>query len=451
MATPPEKKPKLDLDLIEYSEMEAPPVKKAELDLSNYSEMDTPPDKKAELDLSNYSEMDTPPEKKAELTMSYFSEMVSPPEKKEESKPRGFVHEAMIEAILAKVPVKSLVRFKSVSKFWGSLISDSTFPNLRSIFPHNVLVLNENSHFITADRAAKRLVTLNSPFATPHTTIMGSCGGLICISCTGNLESIIIWNPLTGKIREVPNPSCPLDSDDCSFGFGYKSSAKDYNIVLAVEERHSEDCFYSVNVFSLKEDRWEVVYSATNPKPEDTIVGEAGYGTRGTHIDGVLYWNIQGVVHSFSLESKMFSILPPPRGEGHLSALDGLSFTDSSGIYTLNGFGAVDAWVNIIPFTANDVDVQPLHVTESDDMRPLYMDSERIIIAKRFLDDTFEDIAAISVPGGEIHTLFQIGEGRRTCDAITYLEDIVDPNKLISRVKSTELSQHSLVPTSSRS
>ncbi|XP_050226416.1 F-box/kelch-repeat protein At3g06240-like isoform X2 [Mercurialis annua] len=261
---------------------------------------------------------------------------------------------------------------------------------------------------------------------------MGSCNGLVCIFRAGYYEDIIVWNPCTGISREVPNPSCPLGSCYRSYGFGYDSLSKDFKIILAVEEHpdDSQSCFYYVEVFSLKRNSWKRIRYAVNPR--DSIVGEPSYSMRGTHINGVLYWNINDVLHAFDLELETFSIMPLPKtSDGYIGALDNClsftdsAFTDSTDIWTLKRCGGVNSWVKFISLTTKD------------DIRPLYTEdlSSQRIIAKRFVEDQFEDIVAIAVPSGRISRVFEIGEGRSMCDAIAYVEDLVSPTALISEIE----------------
>ncbi|XP_050226574.1 F-box/kelch-repeat protein At3g23880-like [Mercurialis annua] len=343
--------------------------------------------------------------------------------KKRKFNPSSYMPQHMVEAILSKLPVKSLVRFMSVSQSWNSLITNPSFSLLRSNFAHNVLVLNPDFELLTIDHASNSLITLNFPFNRPHMQIIGSCNGLVCISLTGDYENMIVWNPCTGIFRELPNPSCPKDSIYYSYGFGYDSLSKDFKILLAVEEYadDSQSVFYYVEVFSLKQNSWKRIRYSINP--QESIVGEPSYRMRGTHLNGVLYWNLHELVHVFDLGSENFSTLPSPGSDGYLGVLDNcLSLSAFTGIWILKCCGVANSWDKFVSLSTED------------DIRPLYM-MNNDIIAKKFVEERGEEIAGITVPSGKISTLFKIGDGQNMCDAIAYVEDLVSPSNFISEIE----------------
>ncbi|XP_020972879.1 uncharacterized protein LOC107629816 [Arachis ipaensis] len=140
----------------------------------------------------------------------------------------------LVEKILLWLPVKSLIRFRCVSKKWLSLVSDSRFAKL---------------HYDTADAAPTnkntRLLYLSSelpeaccvdleasicgdyalqlPLSCRHfsLSILGSCRGFILLRIHVHGAPLLLWNPVTGSHRSVPYP---VADSDAPYWMGFGSS-----------------------------------------------------------------------------------------------------------------------------------------------------------------------------------------------------------------------------------
>ncbi|XP_015164999.1 putative F-box protein At3g10240 [Solanum tuberosum] len=94
--------------------------------------------------------------------------------------------EAIIEQILSCLPVKALLRFKSVSKDWNSIILDHHF-----IFLHS-----ENSSLLIYNKSE------NDEFV-----VLDGCKGLLLEqSIVNNSRLYRIRNPEIGQLVQLPNP-----------------------------------------------------------------------------------------------------------------------------------------------------------------------------------------------------------------------------------------------------
>ncbi|XP_057521881.1 F-box protein CPR1-like [Amaranthus tricolor] len=163
----------------------------------------------------------------------------------------------IITLIISKLPVKSLCRFKCVSKSWNSLICDPHFLILNLVHSlssnKRLLIINYGTHLdsmsfdMGTNFEAKFLKRFDFPthFSSGYdVSIVGSCNGLIALSFK-NLDNpllidVVLWNPCSNTHFVLPSES--LSSDDLgtdytgfSFGFGYDYVSDDYKIVRIVD------------------------------------------------------------------------------------------------------------------------------------------------------------------------------------------------------------------------
>ncbi|XP_022714886.1 F-box protein CPR30-like [Durio zibethinus] len=170
----------------------------------------------------------------------------------------------VITDVLRRLPVKTLVRFKCVSKPWGSLIDDSDFAKLHL---HLSFKTNSNVRLVLDSRAANddkaysvdfdslgNLEQLPRPFATKLSgycsRIFGSCNGLLAVY---HYEAgIALWNPSTRTCHYLPPLICGdvIKGDYHILGFGYDVIGNDYKVVKMMVKSGT------VMVYSLKANSW---------------------------------------------------------------------------------------------------------------------------------------------------------------------------------------------------
>ncbi|KAL6535144.1 hypothetical protein OROMI_026518 [Orobanche minor] len=229
--------------------------------------------------------------------------------------------EEMMTEILSRLPVKSLLRFRCVSKAWRSLIGSKYFikKQLEADSRRNTS-LDQQWGLLCIDGEFSKcslLSLFNKPeilalggfnFATTSTTnnivsiidsisLVGSCNGLVCILL--NKEEFVLWNPCTRISKKLPNiidkhhhPHRRLQA----YGFGCDEYwSGDYKVVVILEK---ED--YSL-VYSLKKsDSWKKIRNPCFNKMSSFFYY---YDKRGILKSGSrLYWEIKDQDKRFGLE-----------------------------------------------------------------------------------------------------------------------------------------------------
>ncbi|XP_074283750.1 F-box protein CPR1-like [Silene latifolia] len=161
--------------------------------------------------------------------------------------------EIILEEILPKLPAKSLLRFKCVSKQFQTLISSPSF--IRRHLRHSLSSATSRL-LITAVESGLHSFDLDSPenplapLPVPNLrdwSIIGSCNGLLLIRCGPYNANFILMNPSTGFYTVIPYDGGPADR--CSYGFGYDAINDDYKIVILQD-------WNGINVVNLKDKLW---------------------------------------------------------------------------------------------------------------------------------------------------------------------------------------------------
>ncbi|CAN1250107.1 F-box/kelch-repeat protein At3g23880 [Linum perenne] len=206
------------------------------------------------------------------------------------------VPEHLVETILVKLPVKSLVRFKLLSKNFRDLMDSSRFVaahlqasslvhlQKRSTvlltvhdYPQGIrqdrmlMLSEENGH---VHHKEEQLPTFASDGDGRHQSgdihyidLLGSQNGLICLCLhytMYNNKKIVLWNPATRQSRILPPPPPPSLSRVCGvvdLGFAYNHDKDDYMVSGIVgmidDDTATNRMCYQVDVFSMRHWGWE--------------------------------------------------------------------------------------------------------------------------------------------------------------------------------------------------
>ncbi|KAM3270995.1 F-box/kelch-repeat protein like [Capsicum chacoense] len=184
--------------------------------------------------------------------------------------------EEIIVEILSRLPVRSLHRFKCVSKYWKALISDPYFRmkhlnrakndrnSQKNLISKTCFDKKKTSdkitHFYSSSLSSSVQLFEDekevdfSPNWTPWCAfILSSCDGLVLIKFLDlrtNKVILSLWNPTTRESVELPLPRLvPLKH--CICGMGYDTTSDDYKIVMINLTRFAHGAI-STEVLALK-------------------------------------------------------------------------------------------------------------------------------------------------------------------------------------------------------
>ncbi|XP_060193500.1 F-box/kelch-repeat protein At3g23880-like isoform X1 [Lycium barbarum] len=244
---------------------------------------------------------------------------------------RTHFQEEILADILNRLPVRSLLRFKCVSKLWETLISEPYFKMTHLNHAKN----EQNSQKLLIrclenDLYSMYCVPLSSSvqpvenvrkldfsvISRPYNcAIRGCCDGLVVIHVNDNIDGRrtihLLWNPSTGESILLPNPELPK-REESRLGLGYDSTSGGYKILKIHTniDRPGE-------ILALKSSSWRNIdkhprgicneIEAMQSLP---IVNEAFHwiGIFGSH--SVVSRNY--LVVSFSISSEVYGEIPLP-------------------------------------------------------------------------------------------------------------------------------------------
>nr|GEY74471.1 hypothetical protein [Tanacetum cinerariifolium] len=161
--------------------------------------------------------------------------------------------EIQMKIIKKVLAVKSLIRFRSVSKQWKSFMDSSEFI--------------EDDNIETFKVQKQELAPFGlSPLLKQYrrSSLVGACHGLLCwngISKVYKKEMVVIWNP---SIRTLFGIVVPIDryaltgEDRIVYGFGVCPGTSDPTVIKAI---HADYAHWHVEVFTLSLGVWNVIPS----------------------------------------------------------------------------------------------------------------------------------------------------------------------------------------------
>ncbi|XP_050234670.1 F-box protein CPR1-like [Mercurialis annua] len=235
--------------------------------------------------------------------------------------------------VLKLLPVKSLLRFRCLSKELCSLIDSPDFINLhlsqsnhtntnRSLVafqPHiwpNMSTYMIDLDFLDYQRMECDLFSENSIITyyydhSKNLAIFGSCNGLIALYHPN--QGMLLWNPSTKKQRKLPDfwvghEVC--DPDYILDGFGYDCISDDYKVVrIRIGHKRSRVMVYSVKRNScrvIEEFPYNFIHSGSKRRC-------------GTLVGSCLHWIVSKSGYSadprivaFNLEDERYQTVPIP-------------------------------------------------------------------------------------------------------------------------------------------
>lgn len=239
----------------------------------------------------------------------------------------NITEDMIIIDILSRLPVKSLMRFKCVSKQWRSLISDEHFAKLHlqrlileTVAPCQKII--KSNPLQTIDYEALDNSEVNDHVVVESHDLgrdepcglAGSCHGLVSLAV---YDGFLVYNPTTRESRKLPASDLVAEYE-FFHGFGYNSATDDYKIVhgaFFTANDESEECV--LEIFSLRYGSWRRVPSEDVPRVDGV----------GIFLDGAVHWivnhrrgnRIEQAIIPFGLATETFEEATPiPKVEGVL-------------------------------------------------------------------------------------------------------------------------------------
>ncbi|XP_050253476.1 F-box/kelch-repeat protein At3g23880-like isoform X3 [Quercus robur] len=252
--------------------------------------------------------------------------------------------------ILARLPVKPVLRLRCVCKSWYSYITNSNFisTHLNHNHHHDDYVIHKPKPFpyhpssrsnlqvctLAFDRTFETISEFRIPFNFPsgYPGLVGSCNGILCFTdfITSNPKDVYLWNPSIRKFKRLPN-TCLTQLSNVALGFGYDSQNNDYKVVrisLSTVKRPKPMPLPDVEVYSLSSDSWKRVGFGISWRP-NVVFRKFNCTLKFPFVIGHLHWTIEmieegggqetrftSMILSFDVNSEKFKELPLPDDEG---------------------------------------------------------------------------------------------------------------------------------------
>ncbi|KAF8030251.1 hypothetical protein BT93_E2639 [Corymbia citriodora subsp. variegata] len=194
----------------------------------------------------------------------------------------------LVTEILDRLPVKSLLRFRAVSRLWRFMIDSPEFAksHLSRSFESTAnlsLFLRHSSSLYFLDLGSVPGVPVVSEMNYPlmcysdQIRVLGSCNGLLCISNAA--DDVVVWNPSTRKHKFLPYSAVEVRRSSvfsvCVYGFGYDDNKDDY-VLLRLVQLVTEPIESEVSIYSLKDNAWrrlpDMPYSLVYPRKMGVFV-----------------------------------------------------------------------------------------------------------------------------------------------------------------------------------
>ncbi|CAA2957251.1 F-box CPR30-like [Olea europaea subsp. europaea] len=286
----------------------------------------------------------------------------------------------IVTDIISRLPVKSLLRFKCVSRLWYSIIDSPDFVKMhlrRSTTTNSnqrLILEGLGLYSVDLDSLDKAHVVKPPFYYKSVDGISNSCNGLILVMS----DPPVLWNPFSTKFRILPDnpieyPTPLLCFSKVIYALAYDSRKDDYKVVRVVEFRnktsHMWECS-EVEIYSMKSNSWNRIEGFPYPLPFLK-------GNWGVHVNGALHTLVEDYFHvyseksirimAFSVESeKHYEVMLPPNFgiknvKMKLDVLGGclcLVCTSKSraNVWVMKEYGVEESWIKLISINSSTID-----------------------------------------------------------------------------------------------
>nr|XP_017240179.1 PREDICTED: putative F-box protein At4g09190 [Daucus carota subsp. sativus] len=223
----------------------------------------------------------------------------------------------LIFEILSYLPVKSLLRFRSVCKSWLSIISDQQFINAHLTNSQKKpapLILDKYFHRVYQLDTLEESVRLKLP-SKGRFDCISSCSGLVCLADSDFHNNVMyLWNPATKQLKKLLTVRRRREDQEVllsDFVFGYDSTCNDYKLLrlTRVSYTNSFDELILAELYSSKTENFKEINVPENLK-------NIAFGTNEKCVldlkTGVLYFEGFDELISFDMDKEVFGVYPYP-------------------------------------------------------------------------------------------------------------------------------------------
>ncbi|KAI8557018.1 hypothetical protein RHMOL_Rhmol05G0301400 [Rhododendron molle] len=248
--------------------------------------------------------------------------------------------------ILSRLPVKSLLRFKSVCKTWYDLIKTPDFISKHllnhSTLNHTPLLVtssirgtkNHEMSLLFNDGLNNGSINLGFPLINCF-SIAGICNGLVCVRLSPLGYRLILCNPSTRQFREIPGAERNWEEENMqhvehvSFGFGFHSSANDYKLIrIVLYSTPSRENNIRADLYVMSTNTWTAIdvkllffFGEMNEYGGYDTISQIEGSSTSALLNGVFYWPAlvfpslptdPVVVMSFDMGNEVFRRITTP-------------------------------------------------------------------------------------------------------------------------------------------
>ncbi|KAE9595251.1 putative F-box domain-containing protein [Lupinus albus] len=156
--------------------------------------------------------------------------------------------EDLVEYILLRLSVKSLVRFKCVDRSWDVLFKTPTFVQNHLHIHRNeeIFMIRQTHHYRWVTIVNNSTSTIDITYLFPEFNYEINVDGSEIIPGEG-IHKLYLWNPTTREVKVVPPPPFPYRSDKYKCIFGLGADPNSINGLEVVPDNYNCDlCGYLV-------------------------------------------------------------------------------------------------------------------------------------------------------------------------------------------------------------
>ncbi|XP_047956527.1 F-box protein CPR1-like [Salvia hispanica] len=290
-----------------------------------------------------------------------------------------FIPEEIVRQILCRLPPKALLRFRSVSRSWRSLIDTKQFiqlhlqHSLRSTT--NLTLLLDSSPFYYVDLDSFKQLQLGDARIETF-SVTGSCDGLVLLTPASG--DIFLWNPAIRKqLKLAPQPVIPArffrsEYGQSAFALGYDSKHDDYKVVRvsqAANDINADAFTIETTIYSLKSNSWKKAKDFPYVLPRHT-------SRWGIYLNGALHTvakrdgKPKTAIMAFDLGKEEHREIPLPEyrggGLGSVEVMAGCLAAvvpgkkGSTEIWLMKEYGVKQSWMKLLRFDHFSRDLRPL-------------------------------------------------------------------------------------------